>query len=39
MKMEMWLPAGAAGTVKAVHRALKSTVAAGDLIVELELDP
>jgi geranyl-CoA carboxylase alpha subunit len=38
MKMEMWLPAAAAGTVKAVHRALKATVAAGDLIIELELD-
>ena len=38
MKMEMWLPAARAGTVKAVHRQLKASVAAGDLIIELELD-
>jgi geranyl-CoA carboxylase alpha subunit len=38
MKMEMWLHAAGAGTVKAVHRALSSAVAAGDLIVELEPD-
>ena len=38
MKMEMWLPAAGAGTVKAVHRELKASVAAGDLIIELELD-
>ena len=38
MKMEMWLPAAGAGTVKAVHRALKAAVAAGDLIIELDLD-
>jgi geranyl-CoA carboxylase alpha subunit len=37
MKMEMWLPAAAAGTVKAVHRAIKTSVAAGDLLIELEL--
>ena len=33
-----WLPAAGAGTVKAVHRALKASVAAGDLIIELDLD-
>jgi geranyl-CoA carboxylase alpha subunit len=38
MKMEMWLHAAGGGTVKAVHRAPSSAVAAGDLIVELELD-
>ncbi len=37
MKMEMWLQAGAAGTVAAVHRQPRSNVAAGDLIVELDL--
>jgi geranyl-CoA carboxylase alpha subunit len=37
MKMEMWLPATAAGTVKAVHRGVKTSVAAGDLLIELEL--
>ncbi|CAN5328817.1 acetyl-CoA carboxylase biotin carboxylase subunit [soil metagenome] len=36
MKMEMWLNAGGAGTVKAIHVALKDTVAAGALLVELE---
>jgi biotin carboxyl carrier protein len=39
MKMEMWLPAAAAGTVTAVHAAAGDTVAAGALIVELEPDP
>lgn len=39
MKMEMWLHATAAGTVKAVHRSVKSSVAAGDLLIELELAP
>jgi geranyl-CoA carboxylase alpha subunit len=38
MKMEMWLHAAGAGTVKAVHRTPRSAVAAGDLIVELEPD-
>jgi geranyl-CoA carboxylase alpha subunit len=38
MKMEMWLQASAAGSVKAVHRSPRSPVAAGDLIVELEID-
>ncbi len=39
MKMEMWLHASAAGTVKAVHRSVKTSVAAGDLLIELELAP
>ena len=39
MKMEMWLPAAAPGTVRALHRATGAPVAAGDLIIELELDP
>ncbi|BAL96629.1 acetyl/propionyl/methylcrotonyl-CoA carboxylase subunit alpha [Rubrivivax gelatinosus] len=38
MKMEMWLQAGAAGVVRAVHAAAKDPVAAGALLVELELD-
>ncbi len=37
MKMEMWLTAGAAGTVKAVHAQPKASVAAGALLVELEI--
>ncbi len=37
MKMEMWLHAGAAGTVRAVHTAAKAPVAAGAVLVELEL--
>ena len=37
MKMEMWLHAGAAGTVRAVHIKLKDPVAAGALLVELEI--
>ncbi|MDY0743161.1 biotin carboxylase N-terminal domain-containing protein [Paucibacter sp. R3-3] len=36
MKMEMWLTAGAAGKVKAVHAAPREAVAAGALLVELE---
>ena len=36
MKMEMWLTAGAAGRVKAVHAAPREAVAAGALLVELE---
>lgn len=35
MKMEMWLHAGAAGTVAAVHVAAREAVAAGTLLVEL----
>jgi geranyl-CoA carboxylase alpha subunit len=37
MKMEMWLTAAAAGTVKAVHAAPKASVAAGAVLVELEI--
>jgi geranyl-CoA carboxylase alpha subunit len=37
MKMEMWLHAGAAGRVRAVHAAPKQAVAKGDVLVELEL--
>jgi geranyl-CoA carboxylase alpha subunit len=37
MKMEMWQHAAAAGTVKAVHVKAKDAVAAGALLVELEL--
>jgi geranyl-CoA carboxylase alpha subunit len=36
MKMEMWLHAAAAGTVKAVHVEAKASVAAGVVLVELE---
>ena len=36
MKMEMWLHATAAGTVRAVHVQPKDTVAAGAVLVELE---
>jgi acetyl/propionyl-CoA carboxylase alpha subunit len=39
MKMEMWLHAAAAGTVRAVHAAAKDSVAAGALLVELEITP
>ncbi|MDE2455907.1 MAG: acetyl-CoA carboxylase biotin carboxyl carrier protein subunit, partial [Burkholderiales bacterium] len=38
MKMEMWLNAGVAGRVRAVHAAAKDSVAAGTLLVELEID-
>jgi geranyl-CoA carboxylase alpha subunit len=38
MKMEMWLHAAAAGTVKAVHVNLKDSVAQGAVLVELELE-
>jgi acetyl/propionyl-CoA carboxylase alpha subunit len=38
MKMEMWLHAAAAGRVVAVHVAARDTVAAGSVLVELELD-
>ena len=37
MKMEMWVAAGAAGTVRAVHVAPRQTVAKGALMIELEL--
>jgi geranyl-CoA carboxylase alpha subunit len=37
MKMEMWLHAAAAGTVKAVHTVAKASVAAGAVLVELEI--
>jgi geranyl-CoA carboxylase alpha subunit len=37
MKMELWLHAGAAGTVKAVHVRPKDPVAAAALLVELEI--
>lgn len=36
MKMEMWLTAGAAARVKAIHAAPKDAVAAGDVLVELQ---
>jgi acetyl/propionyl-CoA carboxylase alpha subunit len=39
MKMEMWLNAGAAGTVAAVHAAPRDAVSAGALLVELTLEP
>jgi geranyl-CoA carboxylase alpha subunit len=38
MKMEMWQHAAAAGTVKAVHVKLRDPVAAGALLVELEIN-
>ena len=38
MKMEMWLPAAASGTVRAVHRRVPDAVAAGELLIELETD-
>ena len=39
MKMEMWLNAGAAGTVAAVHAGPRDAVRAGALLVELTLEP
>lgn len=36
MKMEMWLTAGAAGVVKAVHVGPRDAVASGAVLVELE---
>ena len=39
MKMEMWLNAGAAGTVAAVHASPRDAVRAGALLVELTLEP
>jgi biotin carboxyl carrier protein len=37
MKMEMWLNAAAAGKVVAVHAVAKASVAAGAVLVELEI--
>ncbi|HEY6135928.1 MAG TPA: biotin carboxylase N-terminal domain-containing protein [Rubrivivax sp.] len=37
MKMEMWLNAAAAGTVRAVHTQAKASVASGQVLVELEI--
>ena len=37
MKMEMWLNAAAAGTVRAVHALPKATVASGAVLVELDI--
>ena len=37
MKMEMWLNAGAAGTVRALHVKARDAVASGAVLVELEL--
>jgi geranyl-CoA carboxylase alpha subunit len=37
MKMEMWLNAAAAGTVRAVHAALKAAVESGAVLVELDI--
>jgi geranyl-CoA carboxylase alpha subunit len=37
MKMEMWLHAGAAGTVQALHAKAKDSVAKGAVLVELQL--
>ena len=37
MKMEMWLNAAAAGTVRAVHVQLKDSVASGAVLVEINL--
>ncbi len=39
MKMEMWLHAAAAGTVRAVHALEQASVTAGALLVELEIAP
>ena len=39
MKMEMWLHAGDAGTVRAVHIKAKDSVAAGAVLIELETTP
>jgi geranyl-CoA carboxylase alpha subunit len=36
MKMEMWLPAHATGTVLAVHVELKQSIEAGTVLVEIE---
>ena len=37
MKMEMWLSARAAGTVLSLRAQMRDTVAAGAVLVELEL--
>ena len=37
MKMEMWLNAGAAGTVRALHVKARDAVASGAVLLELEL--
>jgi geranyl-CoA carboxylase alpha subunit len=37
MKMEMWLHAAAAGTVRAVHVQLKDSVASGAVLVEIDV--
>ena len=37
MKMEMWLCADSAGTVKAVHAVAGEQVEAGALLVELDI--
>ena len=37
MKMEMWLTAAAAGTVRAVHAQIKASVASGAVLVELDI--
>jgi biotin carboxyl carrier protein len=37
MKMEMWLHAAAAGTVRALHVKARDAVAAGAVLVELEI--
>ena len=39
MKMEMWLHAGAPGRVVAVHAVARASVAAGAVLVELEIEP
>jgi acetyl-CoA carboxylase biotin carboxylase subunit len=38
MKMEMWLHAAASGVVRAVHVAVKDPVAAGAVLVELDIE-
>jgi geranyl-CoA carboxylase alpha subunit len=38
MKMELWLSAAAAGTVRAVHAAPHTTVQSGALLVELDIE-
>jgi geranyl-CoA carboxylase alpha subunit len=37
MKMEMWLNAAAAGTVRAVHVKTKDSVASGAVLVEIDI--
>jgi geranyl-CoA carboxylase alpha subunit len=39
MKMEMWLYAATAGSVRSVHVKTKDTVASGAVLVELEIGP